>query len=84
MLQEHVVATKRRVVQTNRVAGTYLLSLYQGSSERLTSSDKIRCKRASKDFENLNIFRFLSNGYSLDLETWSRRSKFIHVANTGV
>ena len=49
-------ATKRRVVHTNRVAGTYLLSPYQGSSERLTSRVKIRCKRASKDFENLNIF----------------------------
>ena len=56
MLQEHV-ATKRRVVHTNRVAGTYLLSSYQGSSERLTSRAKIRCMRAPKDFENLTIFR---------------------------
>ena len=27
-----------------------------GLSERLTSRVKLRCKRASKDFENLNIF----------------------------
>ena len=47
-------------------------------SERLTSRVKIRCKRASNDFE------FLSNGCSLNLETWSKKSKFIRVAIVGV
>ena len=32
-----------------------LLSSYQGSSERLPSHVEIHCKKASKDFEYLNV-----------------------------
>ena len=39
---------------------TEKFSPYRGSSERLTSSVQIRCERASKDFEYLNIFRCFS------------------------
>ena len=55
--------TKRstQAVQARRVKIIGIFShCIGGSSERLISRVQIRSKRASKDFEYLNIFRFFS------------------------